>query len=234
MNLLRGDGPPLVVGHRGARGDFPENSAEALEAGVVAGADVVEFDVSPGLVVAHSPEERAPDALTLDQALELLAAHDVGLHVDVKYPGYEAEVTAALRRHGVDGRAYFSSAWPASVRRLAELAPDVPRAIGYPRDRYGLSRMRWPAALTEAGAAAARALMAVRVPLLVAQSRATAVSLHRAFCSAGAVAAAHRRGAAVIVWTVNDPGEMIRFARLGVDGIVSDDPEKALATLRGL
>jgi len=232
MNLRRSEGPPLVVGHRGALSDAPENSARALLAAVEAGADVVEFDVSPGLVVAHSPEERSPDAITLDEALEALAPHGIGLHVDVKYPGYESDVVAAVHRHGVEERAYFSSAWPASVRRLAEL--DVQRAIGYPRDRLGLSSFSWPRALTEAGAATARALMAVRVPLLLRQSHATALSLHRAFCSHAAVAAAHRRGAPVIVWTVNEPAEMIHFARLGVDGIVTDDPQKALATLREL
>lgn len=229
-----GTGRPLVVGHRGALCDAPENSAERLAAAVAAGADVVEFDISPGLVVAHSPEERAPGALTLDDALELLAPHEIGLHVDVKVPGYEAEVVDAVRSHGVDGRTYFSSAWPASLRRLAELAPDLPCAIGYPRDRHGLSRLPWPGVVTGAGAAVARALMPLRVPLLLSQSHATALSLHHAFCSATAVAAAHRRGVPVLVWTVNDPVEMIRFARLGVDGIVSDDPETALATLRGL
>jgi glycerophosphoryl diester phosphodiesterase len=232
VNLRRAEGHrPLVVGHRGARGDAPENSAAALEAAVAARADVVEFDVSPGLVIAHSPAEQAPDALTLDDALELLGAHAIGLHVDVKDQGYEADVVAAVRRHGVGERTYFSSAWPASVRRLADAAPEIPRAIGYPRDRYDLSRLPWPAPLTAAGAGAARALMPARIPLLLRQSRATALSLHHSFCSRAAVAAAHRLGAPVVVWTVNEPGDVIRFARLGVDGIVSDDPETTLATL---
>ena len=232
MNLRRTDGRPLVIGHRGALCAAPENSAERLAAAVAVGADVVEFDVSPGLVVAHSPEEQAPGALTLDEALELLAPREIGLHVDVKYAGYEAEVVAAVRRHGVAERTYFSSALPASLRALAEHAPDISRAIGYPRDRYGLSRLRWPEVVTRAGAAAARGAMPARVPLLLRRSRATALSLHRSFCSAAAVAAAHRRGAPVVVWTVNDPEEMNLFARFGVDGIVTDDPKTALATLR--
>ena len=223
---------PLVVGHRGALVDAPENSAERLVAAVDAGADVVEFDISPGLVVAHSPEERHPDAITFDQALELLAPHDIGLHVDVKFPGYESEVVAAVRRHGVAERTYFSCAWPAAVRRLAEVAPDIDRAIGYPNDRHGLSRFAVPAPLTAAGAAVARTLMPARIPVLLRQSRATSLSIHRAFCSAAAVAAAHRRGARVIVWTVNDPEEMNLFARIGVDAIVTDDPKTAVATLR--
>jgi glycerophosphoryl diester phosphodiesterase len=225
------DGRPLVIGHRGARTTAPENSAAALEAAVAAGADIVEFDVSPGLWIAHSPEERRADALTLDEALELLAPHGIRLHVDVKSPGYEREVADALSRHGLTERAYVSSAWPASVRVFAQLAPGLERAVGYPRDRYGLSRIPVPRAVTAAGAAGVRTAMPLRLPLLLRTARATALSLHRAFCSRAAVAAAHRLGAPVLVWTVDDPEELIHFARIGVDGIVTDDPGKAMATL---
>ena len=46
-----------------------------------------------------------------------------------------------------------------------------------------------------------------------------------------AVAAAHRLGAPVLAWTVNDPETVRRLAGIGVDAIVSDDPGMALATL---
>jgi glycerophosphoryl diester phosphodiesterase len=42
------------------------------------------------------------------------------------------------------------------------------------------------------------------------------------------------RGAAILAWTVDDAGRIAAPARLGVDGISTDDPEKArdvLATL---
>jgi glycerophosphoryl diester phosphodiesterase len=153
------------------------------------------------------------------------------VHLDVKLPGYEADVVAALRRHGLEDRAVVSTAFAVTSRRIARLAPEVPCAIGYPRDRYGVSRIPWPGGLTKAGAAALRLAMPVRVPLLLRVGRANVLSLHHALCSRAAVSTAHRLGAPVLAWTVNDAATVRRLAAIGVDGIVSDDPGMALATL---
>jgi glycerophosphoryl diester phosphodiesterase len=232
VNLRRrAGGPPLLIGHRGAKAAARENSREALEAAVAAGVDLVEFDVAPGLVLAHSVREAAPDALSLDEALRLLAPHGVGLHVDVKRPGYEQAVLEAVDRHGLRERVLVSTAFAAVSRRVAALAPDVPRAIGYPRDRYGVSSLAWPERLTAAGAAALRAAMPARIPLLLGAARANVLALHHTLCSRAAVATAHRLGAPVLAWTVNDDAAVQRVLAAGVDGIVSDDPESLRATL---
>jgi glycerophosphoryl diester phosphodiesterase len=234
VNLRRRDGePPLVIAHRGggAGAGVPENSLAALRAGVAVGADLVEFDVSPGLVVAHSPGEAGPAPLALDEALAFLAGHDVGLHVDVKDRGYEADVLAALRRHDLLDRTVISTAWAGTAREVARLEPALPRAIGYPRDRYGASRLPWPKPLTVAGAALLRAVTPLRIPPLLRWAHADALSLHHTLCSAAAVAASHRRGAPVLAWTANDAALVRRLAEAGVDAIVSDDPAMARAAL---
>jgi glycerophosphoryl diester phosphodiesterase len=232
VNLDRRGERPLVIGHRGAAAIAPENTRAALQAAVASGADAVEFDISPGLVLGHAPDELPKDSLSLDEAFEELAPHELGLHLDVKLPGYEAEVVAAVRRHGLEARTYFSTAYAQSARRLASLAPGLGVAIGYPRDRYGVSTaIRWPDAAKRAGAAALRQAMPIRVPILLRQARASVLSLHHTLCSRAAVNAAHRAGAPVLAWTVNDPAAVRRMRAAGVDGIVSDDPEMALATL---
>ena len=231
MNLLRAGGRPLVIGHRGAAAVAPENSLASLEAAVAAGADLVEFDISPGLRLGHSELELPRESIDLNTALAYLAGHDLGVHLDIKLPGYETEVVSAARRHGFADRVVFSTAYARTSRLLKELAPELPRAIGYPRDRLGVARAPWPAPLTRAGAAALRRAMPIRVPLLLRLSQANVLSLHHALCSRGAVEAAHRRRAPVLAWTVNDPASVRRLAAIGVDAIVSDDPEMALATL---
>jgi glycerophosphoryl diester phosphodiesterase len=231
MNLRRTDRRPLVIGHRGAAAVAPENTLAALEAAVAVQVDLVEFDISPGLRLGHSLDELPDEAISLDEALEYLADHGVGAHLDVKLPGYEHEVLDAIRRHGFAERAVVSTAFAVSARRFARLAPELPRAIGYPRDRLGVSNLSWPRPLQRAGATALRQAMPARVPILLGWARANTLSLHHALCSRAAVATAHRLGAPVLAWTVNDPAGVRRVAAAGVDGIVSDDPEMTVATL---
>jgi glycerophosphoryl diester phosphodiesterase len=141
-------------------------------------------------------------------------------------------VLDALDRYDLRERALLSTAFPHVARTLSSLAPDVSRAIGYPRDRIGAARFSWPGALTRPGAAALRAAMPARIPVLLARTRSTVLALHHTLCSPASIGAAHRRGVPVFAWTVNDPERILQLAGWGVDAIVSDDPKRALATLR--
>lgn len=211
MNLRRRPGaPPLVVAHRA-------NTLEALSS--LREVDLVELDVAPGLVVAHDPGETGP---TLAEALDVLAGRELGIHVDIKLPGYEQAVLEAIDERHLRERVVVSTAYASVARRVRALAPELPIAIGYPRDRYRVSRFRWPQAITSPGAAALRAAMPARIPLLLAWARADVLALHHTLCSRAAVEAAHRRGAPVFVWTVDDPAAQARFSALGVDALVTD------------
>ena len=235
MNLFRRElGRPFVIGHRGAAALAAENTLASLQAAIASRADVVEFDISPGLRLGHSLGELPEDGLSLDDALEFLGSHDVLLHLDVKLPGYEDGVLEALRRHRLEDRSYLSTAFARTGRRIASRAPGCTVAIGYPRDRTGISELNWPSALTRAGAAALRGVMPVRVPVLLRFARANALSLHQALCSSAAVSAAHRLNAPVLAWTANDPEAVRRLVSAGVDGIVSDDPGMVVETLATL
>ena len=138
------------------------------------------------------------------------------------------------KKFGLRDRALLSTAFPRAARALSSLAPDIPRAIGYPRDRVGVARFSWPDAVTRVGAAALRAAMPARIPLLLARTHASVLALHHTLCSSASVAVAHRRGVPVFAWTANEPHVIRRLAALGVDAIVSDDPKIALATLIAL
>jgi glycerophosphoryl diester phosphodiesterase len=238
-NSLHSQGRPLVIGHRGAARVAPENSLEGLAAAVAAGADAVEFDVErrvdgSALVLGHPGVASVAATPGLDDALAYLETQTIGVHIDLKLLGAERELAASVRAHGLGMRTVVSSTWARSLRRLAAEAPELTRAISYPRDRYGAAGIPWPRPLVRASAAALRAAMGLRTPLLLAAAAGEALSLHHALVSSAVVRLAHRRGAAVIAWTVNDPGRVEELARARVDAIVSDDPGMAVAVLATL
>jgi len=234
LNLRRHADRPLVVGHRGAGALVPDNSLEGLAVAVAAGADLVEFDLCQGLLLGHSARELAESPLSFDDALEFLAPHDVGVYVDLKLVGIEGEVAAAVRRHGLEARTVVSTTSARSLRSLARIAPALPRVIGYPHDRAGVTRLSWPRSVTAPAAAALRAVMPLRAPALLAVARANVLALHQGLVSPAVVRAVHARGGAIFAWPVRDPAEVRRLAAAGVDAIVTGNPEMAFDALATL
>jgi len=43
---------------------------------------------------------------------------------------------------------------------------------------------------------------------------------------------AHAAGLRVVAWTVNEPADMERLAALGVDGLITDYPDRARRVLQ--
>jgi glycerophosphoryl diester phosphodiesterase len=184
------------------------------------------LDAADGrLVLSHSDPPAGAELATLDEALELLRGADgVLLHLDLKRAGYEAGVVEAVRRHGVEERAYASTFFGDSLRELRRLAPELRRAISYPNDRLGVGRRRPLRPAVAAGAALARRTLPLRIGRWLARTGASAATLHHALVSPAVVESCHAAGAAVLAWTVNDPVLAERLMSTGVDGIITDDP----------
>jgi len=251
VRLLRGEGSLIKVGHRGAAALEPENTLRSFEAAVSARVDAIEFDVldlvAGPLVLAHSNDlrevshgqavgtvrdrslaelrELAPELPTLDEALAFFADHpEVGVHVDLKLQSRLDELADALRRHGLSGRTVVSSFHRPSLAVLARAAPGVRIGFTYPEDRHGISRRRSLQPVIRVSLAAFRAVLARRVPAMVASAGAAALMLHHAVVSAAAVERAHTVGAAVWAWTVDLPQELDAMQAAGVDAVITNDP----------
>ncbi len=253
IQLRRPEARFARVGHRGASALAPENTLQALELAVELGCDMLEFDIldlaDGTLVLAHSNDLRevshgaargrvrsrdleglrrvAPDLPTLDEALAFCAARlpGIGLQLDLKRLGIEAATVEAVRRHGVLDRSWVSSFDARSLRRLAELEPELPRSYTLPRDRFGISK-RGPLAPVVRGALGSiGASLPGRLQALLARAgAAAAATLHYSIASRAAIESAHELDAAVYVWTVDDPRLAERLLRDGADGIITNDP----------
>jgi glycerophosphoryl diester phosphodiesterase len=255
---LRADGRVLRVGHKGAAALAPENTIRSLEAALELGVDLVEFDVLDLLdgtvVLAHSDDLHevshgaaagqvrtktlvelrrvAPELPTLDEALAFLAANPppVGIHVDVKWYGYEQPVAEALRRHGLIERAVVSSFHPRTLRAFAELEPGLARGLTYPWDRRGLTRRPLLAPAVVGALAGVRRALPLRIVRLLEAASATVAMLQYRVVSRAAVRRCHALGAPVFAWTVDSPEVLRRLAQAGVDGVITNDPRIFAAT----
>jgi glycerophosphoryl diester phosphodiesterase len=234
VNLRHPGGRPLVIGHRGAAAEAPENTLESLAAAVAVGADLVEFDVDEGLLVGHPGRPAAAGPLTLDAALTYLAGTPIGIQLDLKIAGGEREIAALVARHSLGDRVVVSSNSTRVLRRLAGEAPELLRAIGYPRDRAGVAGAPWPRPVVRAAVAAVGPLVRARVPLLLSSARAGVLCLHHGLVTPELLTTVHSRGAALVAWTVNEPDRVSELARLGADAITSDDPRMVVGVLARL
>jgi glycerophosphoryl diester phosphodiesterase len=227
LELRRSASGVVLVGHRGAAALAPENSLAAIEAAAAVGVDAVELDVlrrdDGALVLAHGPG-LPPDAPLLGDALALAARLGLAVQLDVKIEGTETDVAVALREHGLEERVFVSSFSLPILRAFAAALPAVPRSLTYPEDRLGVADRLLLRPAVRTGLAILRARLPRRLPGWLERAGAQATTLNWAVVTPAAVAACHAAGAAVYVWTVNEPALARTLVESGIDGIITDDP----------
>lgn len=148
------------------------------------------------------PEDRPPWERIVDALL-----------AEVKAAGMEGRVTV----QGFDWRA---------LQRVHERAPGLPTAcLSSQSPRYDtISNGLWTAGLTLAARGS--------VPKMVKAAGCTIWSPSAADLDEAKVQEAHALGLQVLPWTVNERADMERLIAWGVDGLITDYPDRARALLR--
>jgi glycerophosphoryl diester phosphodiesterase len=221
----------IRIGHKGADHVAPGNTVDSFQAALEHGVDMIEFDVLRArdgrLVLAHDyADAERRDCLTLEEGLDHFAGEayaEVELDVDMKLPGYEREVVAGLLERDLAERSIVSTMYTDSLDRLGELRPGLRRGWSVPRVKRDYTR----SALAVPAYAIAR-WMRVRLPAqAAARIRAggcEAIMSHRLLTSRRLVRAVHDAHGQVYVWTVDDPRALGALERMGVDGVITNDP----------
>ncbi len=194
---------------------------------------MIEFDVLPDLgsgelVLAHDHRHVSPDPPhTLHEGLAHLATAPfaaVELDVDLKLPGYELEVIRALREHGLLQRALISSQFRESLALIRAADPSVRVGWSVPKLRQDpfRSRLMWIPA--SALVLALRQLIPVRAARAIRAGECDALMAHWRLVTPRLVRAIRRAGGELYVWTVDEPARIQKLRRLGVTGVISNDP----------
>ena len=198
----------LVIAHRGASAELPENTLPAFERAIELGVDFVELDVHADpegrLVVTHGRPRVGPGYPTLEAALELMrgrVAVMVELKTPARYRRYDVVARAVRLMSADDVLVCFQRAALEEARSLRRGLRTV-QHVGYGVSIRAAARGAWAAGF--------------------ANSRVTQRG----------IATALRLGLVPLVYTVNDEARMRALADAGVAGLFTDRPERALRLFR--
>ncbi len=251
---------PLVIGHRGACAHVPENTLASFRLALAAEADLVELDYHHSrdgvpVVIHDGTLDRTTNATNLwggskipvlTKAAAEIAGLDAGSWYDARFSGIgvptlvdavqtiQASGTTLIERKGGDAatlvqllraRGWMESVvvqsfdW-AFVSAAHREAPDlVLGALGPPSSRNG-RKLEDAEKVLSAAYIEEIAALGARFAVWNRQVDATGIN------------AARERGLGVWVYTINDPAEAEALVRLGVEGIITDDPALIRARLR--
>lgn len=228
--------PPLIIAHRGASADAPENTMRAFELAARQGAQMIELDVrasSDGeVVVFHDPTTERWDGRAtevrllpwsslrhvdlrgeriprLPEVCDWARTQGMALNVEIKVPGCEQAVARILAATQTEAQVIVSSFNAGILQTLRAIAPQVRRCI-----LMGTRTRRLAIRAREA------------FPLFSLR-RLDAYAWHPAYqlpLLPRITATVQRCGYRVHVWTVDDPRVLRRMIGLGVNGIITNRP----------
>ena len=235
----------LAIAHRGASGYAPENTLAAFRRAVALGVTFIETDLQltrdAHFVAIHDETvnrtttgqgavqqltlaelrrldagswfgsefmgERVP---TLQEVLEFSRKHDVVFYLELKPSGFwggEHALISALRDSGEIRRSVVISFDPVILQALRDIEPTLMTGLLFN------GQLENPLA---------RAL----------EIGARQIALKGDIVTPNLIAEAHKRDLQAVCWTINNPAHMRLLAAAGVDGIMSDYPDRLLSALK--
>jgi glycerophosphoryl diester phosphodiesterase len=225
----------LRVGHKGAAHIEHGNTLASFDAALRHNVDMIELDVlsenpdgSGRLLVAHDYEDaRARTPLTIDQALEHLtggAFAEIELDVDIKLPGYELRVLETLRDFDLIPRTLISGMFQQGLAQIRAAEPTLRLGWSVPRVRRDYTTDMLTAIPALAILTGYRAALPRRAHAALKEGRFDAIMAHWRVVTRALVRAVAAGGGDLYVWTVDDVRMINKLTRMGVDGIITNDP----------
>lgn len=232
---------PMIIAHRGASGYAPENTMASFQMAQKLGSQGIELDVQLtkdgvpvvihdelldrttnlcGQVSTYTWEElRQADAGSwmgeawreekvpaLEEVLDAFSGMFLNIELKnsvVSHPGLEEKVISLITRYCDLANVILSSFNPQSVQRIKQLAPEISTGFLYETEPEHTSAIGFA------------------VELL-----ADAVHPDYQLLTEEKVYTFHEHGLLVNTWTVNDPEEMKKMVRMGVNGIITNYPDR--------
>ena len=224
---------PLVIGHRGAMGHETENILASIQKAMDLGVDMIEIDVfkikSGETVVFHDKEvERLTDSIgNIEdynfedlQKLTLIGNHKIPTLQDVlNLIDKKVQLNIELKGANTADRVNFIMNYYIKEK-------------GWPMDKFIISSFRWDELKTmrTLNAEVPIAILISGDPLkaldIAQELEAVAINPYFEDLTLENVNEIKKAGFKIYPWTVNEPEEIEAVERLGVDGIITNYPER--------
>lgn len=232
----------ITVAHRGASGLAPENTLAAMRKAVAIGVDAIEIDVRQtadgAIVLAHDATlERTAGLphIVADITLDAVRSADVGSWFGKEFAGEpiptlaevlaltkgKAILTIEIKPHDITDDVVrvveeeaadwvcLASFHDEVVRRVRTVAPHIPAGL-IVGENPGVDPV-W---------------QAISLVRRVTHAGASLLSLSHPAVTPTLAREVRRRGVALWAWTVDDPERMRKLVECGVDGIISNFPNR--------
>jgi glycerophosphoryl diester phosphodiesterase len=241
--------PVMVIAHRGFSGQAPENTLASFKKAIELGSDMIELDVrfskDGQVVVVHDdtidrttngrgkvsdytlkelkqfdagswflPQFSGEQIPTLKEVLEL-AKGRILVNIEIKNEslGQYAVTDLAdralreVKKAEMAEQVIFSSFYPSALARIKERDPRIWVALLYNRSWNYL-------------------------PEITRGNPFSILNLRNSYLTKDKIAKIHREGMRVNVYTVNSEEEMEQFVGWGIDGIITNHPDRLIKILQ--
>jgi len=240
LNGIQTQDKVSIVAHRGAAGKAPENTLAAVRQAIEDETDWVEIDVQETadgrVVVVHDSDFMKLSGVPLkiwEGSFEQVREIDVGSwfgaeFADERVPTLREVLEAARGRAGVVIELKYYGHDQELEQRVVDIVEDTNMVseVAVMSLKYeGIQKMRklrpdWSLGLLSATAVGD-----------LAGLDADFLAVSTGMAKPGFIRRAHAAGKRLFVWTVNDPVAISRMISLGVDGVITDEPEMAREVL---
>jgi glycerophosphoryl diester phosphodiesterase len=229
---------PLVIAHRGASGERPENTLAAYALALEQRADMIEIDLhrtqDGAIVIAHDeclpglPDGREIGACSLAEVRAVASGERSVPLLDEVLDAFGARIAWNLEIKSSTVHPYPGiEAQTLAALEARGLGPTI---LFSSFDDAVLRRLREAAPGARIGV-----LVSPRDPAdwleRCEEARAEAVHFWKGLATAPVVESAHRAGLSVYVYTVDEPDEMRALLARGCDGLFTNFPARMRAIL---
>ncbi|MBC71327.1 MAG: glycerophosphodiester phosphodiesterase [Muricauda sp.] len=224
---------PLVIGHRGAMGHETENTLASVQKALDLGVDMIEIDVfkiqSGEIVVFH---DEKVDRLTngggnieeynIVQLRQLIldGGHKIPMLQDV-LKQIDNKVVLNIELKG-----------PGTADRVNFIVDYYVKSKGWSPENFVISSFNWDELrdMRSHNADIKIAVLTSEDPIIAIdvakELKAVAINPHFETLTKENTAKIHEEGLKVYTWTVNEPEDIQKMTEFGVDGIITNYPER--------